>query len=261
MLDELKDIAKRAGKLLKIRFLEVALGNVVDVSEKAKSDFVTNVDVEVESFIRRLIEERVNVPVIGEEMSSKKEDLKSCILVDPIDGTRNFMRGNPHFAVNIAYLENGEVLCGVTYDPMKNEMFFAERGRGAFLNGEKIRVSTTGVMDRAIVAIGLPYRGKNYVDFLVSLYKRLFLEGSATRHTGSAALDLAYVASGRYDAFVEIYLSPWDVAPGILMVEEAGGIISPLIKDDPLEGWLIAASADIFDKVKEMVKICIENEL
>ncbi|NPA15833.1 MAG: inositol monophosphatase [Deferribacteres bacterium] len=256
MLDELKDIAKRAGKLLKMRFLEVSLGSAVDVSEKAKSDFVTSVDVEVEGFVRELVADRLGIPVVGEETGSEGGDLDAYILVDPIDGTRNFMRGNPHFAVNIAYLEKGDVVCGVTYDPMKNEMFFAQKARGAFLNGERVKVSSTELMDRAIVAIGLPYRGKAHVDFLVSLYRRLFLEGSATRHTGSAALDLAYVACGRYDAFVEIYLSPWDVASGVLMVKEAGGKVAPLIRKNPLDGWLIASSPSVFERVKALVRDC-----
>ncbi len=258
MLKELKDIARRAGRLLKIRFFELLHGKNIDVSEKAKSDYVTAVDVEVEGYIRDLIESRLSIPVVGEEIETKT-DVDFFILVDPIDGTRNFMHGNPHFAINLAYVEKGKVVHGVTYDPIKNEMFFSEKDKGAFMNGERIHVSSTRNIGKAIVAIGLPYKGKEYIDAFSELYKRLFLNGIATRHTGSAALDLAYVACGRFDAFVELHLSAWDVASGILLIEEAGGIVEPLLRSCPLEGWIFASSKSVYKPLKGIVLSCLKE--
>ena len=258
MLEELKDIVRKAGRLLKIRFLELLHGKSIDVSEKAKSDYVTAVDVEIEGYIRDLIESRLSIPVVGEEIETET-DMNFFILVDPIDGTRNFMHGNPHFAINLAYVEEGKVVYGVTYDPIKNEMFFSEKNKGAFMNGERIHVSSTKDVEKAIVAIGLPYKGKEYIDSFSELYKRLFLNGIATRHTGSAALDLAYVACGRFDAFVELYLSAWDVASGILLIEEARGIVEPLFKGCPLEGWIFAASKSVYEPLKGIVLSCLKE--
>jgi len=260
MLEELKHIAKLAGKLLKIRFTEAQINRVeLKVEEKAKADFVTAVDVEIESYIKdELLKKFPEICVVGEEGREKRRT-KDYFLVDPIDGTRNFMRLNPHFAINIAYVEDGQPVIGITYDPMKNEMFYAKRGMGAFLNGERIKVSTTKDISKAIVAIGLPYRGREFIDKQAKIYKYLFLQACATRHTGSAALDLAYVACGRYDGFFEIHLSPWDVAPGILMVEEARGMVEPIFKEDPLEGWLIATNGLIHHKLKETINQAITD--
>ena len=254
MLDELKHIAKFAGKLLKIRFFEIQINRIkLEIEEKAKADFVTAVDVEIEEYIREKLRQKFpEIHVIGEE-GKNKEKTEAYFLVDPIDGTRNFMRSNPHFAVNITYVENDEPVVGVTYDPMKNEMFSAQKGIGAFLNGEKIKVSNTNELSKSIVAIGLPYRGREFIDKQAEIYRSLFLEACATRHTGSAALDLAYVACGRYDGFFEIYLSPWDVASGILMVKEAGGIVEPVFKENPLEGWLIATNGVIHHKLRNII--------
>ncbi len=253
MLNLIKDVAVRAGRILHIRFLELLNGGSLEVREKAKSDFVTRVDVEVEAFIKDALSD-TGIPVVGEE-SFEGRLPDTCLLVDPVDGTRNFMRGNPHFAVNIAFVNRGEVLCGVTYDPVKGELFEAQRGRGTFLNGERVRVSENAELSRALIAIGLPYRGRELVDVQVSLYRSIFLAAAASRHTGSAALDLAYVACGRYDAAVYFYLSPWDVAPGILMVEEAGGVVEGLLGKRPVDGWLLASNSVIKEKIKTLLEV------
>ncbi len=257
MLSLLKDTAKRAGRILKIRFLEMLSGKASEVMEKAKSDFVTPTDVEVENYIKELLSPS-GMPVVGEESFSGKLP-PSCILIDPIDGTRNFMRGNPHFAVNIAYVEDKRVICGVTYDPIKGEMFFAQKGKGAFLNGERLKVSSNREPSKAAVAIGLPYRGKELIELQTCIYKSLFLAGCASRHTGSAALDLAYVAAGRYDAIIYFHLSPWDVAPGILLVEEAGGRVEGLMGRKALEGWLLADNNKLHGFLKGLLGECIKK--
>ncbi len=169
------------------------------------------------------------------------------------------MRGNPHFAINIAYFKKGKVLCGVTYDPVKKEMFFAEKGKGAFLNGERIKVSQNRELSKGIVGIGLPYRGKELIEEQTRIYKTLFLNGCATRHTGSAALDLAYVACGRYDGIIYFYLSPWDVASGILFVEEAGGKVEGVMGKRPIEGWLFATNGVIHETLKDILNPCLKG--
>ena len=251
MLRFLRDAAVKAGRLLEIRYLELLRGGGLEVREKGKSDFVTKVDEEVESYLKDLLSD-AGFPVVGEESFSGSLPDR-CIIVDPIDGTRNFLRGNPHFAVNIALVSDGNVICGVTYDPVKKELFEAENGRGAWLNGERIRVSDNQDISRALVAIGLPYRGRDLIDLQVKLYRNIFMATAASRHTGSAALDLAYVACGRYDAIVYFYLSPWDVAPGILLVEEAGGVVEGILGRRPLDGWLVAASSAILNKLREIL--------
>ncbi|BAT71229.1 myo-inositol-1(or 4)-monophosphatase [Thermosulfidibacter takaii ABI70S6] len=252
MLELLKDTAKKAGRLLKIRFLELLNGMETEVREKGKSDFVTRVDVEVENYIKELLA-NTNISVVGEE-SFKGEIPGTCIFIDPIDGTRNFMRKNPHFAINLAYQEKGKLLAGVTYDPMKNEMFSAAFSKGAFLNGERIYASTNKDIGKAIIAIGLPYRGRELIDIQTNLYRNIFLNGAATRHTGSAALDLAYISCGRYDAAIYFYLSPWDVAPGILLVEEAGGEVEGTMGREPIQGWIIASNKVIHPEVKDILE-------
>ncbi len=255
MLKELENVAIKAGRLLKIRFLELLNGSEAETKEKAKSDFVTETDVEVEEYIKQLLAP-LGIPVIGEESFTGKMP-ETCFLVDPIDGTRNFMRKNPHFAINIALYEKGRITAGITYDPVKEELFSAKRGEGAYLNGEKIKVSSNTHIGKALIGIGLPYRGKELIEIQTNLYKWIFLNGAASRHTGSAALDLAYVACGRYDAVIYFYLSPWDVAPGLLIVKEAGGIVEGLMGKEPIEGWLIASNGAIHTTVKEILNKAI----
>ena len=251
MLNLITNAAIKAGRLLEIRFLEILNGKATKVKEKGKSDFVTKADIEVEEYLKELLSE-ANVPVIGEE-SYQGFLPDTCLVVDPIDGTRNFMRGNPHFALNVAYWEEGRIKIGVTYDPIKKELFWAEEGEGCYFNGEKVRVSSNGDISKALIAIGLPYRGRELVDVQTSLYRNIFLRAAATRHTGSAALDLAYVACGRYDGIVYFYLSPWDVMPGILMVKEAGGKVEGLMGRKPHEGWLVASNGALHDTIKELI--------
>ena len=250
MRDVLVDISLRAGKLLRERFFEISNGRDLKIEEKAKNDFVTEIDVEIEEFIKGELA-KYNIPIVGEE-TSNITTYDTYIIVDPIDGTRNFMRKNPHFAVNIALICNKEPTIAITYDPLKEEFFFAEKGKGAFLNGEKILSSQNDDISKGIVALGLPYRGIEILERMMEVYRRLYKTGCAIRHTGSAALDLAYVACGRYDAMVEFFLSPWDVIPGILLVKEAGGKIDSIMDKKPEDGWIIAGGK-LFEKVYNIV--------
>lgn len=250
MKDILTDVTLRAGKLLRERFFEISNGRDLKIDEKAKSDFVTEIDIEIEEFVKEELA-KYNIPIVGEE-TSNSISYDTYIIVDPIDGTRNFMRKNPHFALNLALIYNNEPIIAITYDPLKEEFFLAEKGKGAFLNGQKILSSQNDDISKGIVALGLPYRGIEFLENMIEIYRRLYKTGCAIRHTGSAALDLAYVACGRYDAMVEFFLSPWDVIPGILLVKESGGMVTSIMDRKPEDGWIIAGGK-LFEKVYNIV--------
>lgn len=225
---------------------------------KGPADYVTEIDTSSEAAIRDCIQTTLRphlgtVPVLGEE-SWSGGDIPSglCFVVDPLDGTTNFLHGVPAYAVSIAALHNGEPVVGVVRHAALDEMYTAVRGRGAWLNGKPMRVSSITEPARALIATGIPFGGKEDV---VRYSRQLVPVAAATaglRRAGAAALDLAGVAAGRYEAFWELQLSPWDIAAGMLMIEEAGGVVtdmlgrranvesSPLVAGSPtMHAWLI----------------------
>ena len=204
--------SEKASKVLIRDFGEI---EKLQVSKKSPSDFVTNSDLKVEKIlIEELEKARPNFSFISEEKGIKKnKDINNTWIIDPIDGTINFLHGIPHFAISIALKSDNEIVSGLIYDPIKDEMFYAEKNNGAFLNNQRIRVSNKNNLDECLFAIG----GKimNDPDF-------------TNRRSGSAALDLAYVAAGRYDGYFQKNLNLWDIAAGIVLVQEAGGIFKDL---------------------------------
>ncbi len=239
-------VARGAGELLKERFLDLLNGKALLVEEKGPSDFVTQVDREVEDWILRELEAITpGMPVLSEEHFHGQGISPYCWVVDPLDGTRSFIHGIPHFAVTLAFIEEGKPVLGVTYAPMEDETFHSEVGRGTWFNGLRIAVSPVEKPSRAVIAMGLPFRGKEHLTALLAFYQTMYMKGAALRHTGSAALDLCYVACGRYDGFFCLDLSPWDVAAGGLMVQEAGGIVKGLAGKPWLEGWILASNARV----------------
>jgi myo-inositol-1(or 4)-monophosphatase len=159
---------------------------------------------------------------------SLKEEVRDGYrwIIDPLDGTTNFIHGYPVFAVSIALESEGEVILGVVLDPLRDELFTAESGRGAFLNGRPLRVSGIQALEGALITTGFPFRQKSLLDPYLEAFRRIFLRVSGIRRAGSAALDLAHLAAGRCDGFFELGLSPWDMAAGCLMIREAGGVVS-----------------------------------
>lgn len=206
-----------------------------DVSVKAGSaNFVTVYDVRIQNFIideiRRVIPGAV---FIAEEKDNDPDVLKEefCFIIDPIDGTTNFIRDYRHSCISLAMVSRGETVFGAVYDPYLDEMFSAEKGKGAFLNGKSIYVSVREP-DMAIVAYGTsPYYKDSLAKKTFAICRNLFMNSADVRRCGSAALDLAYTAAGRNDAFFECMLSPWDIAAGALLITEAGGIISDMNGD------------------------------
>ncbi|SNC58932.1 inositol-1-monophosphatase [Sodalis endosymbiont of Henestaris halophilus] len=198
--------------------------------QKSDEKFVTNVDHKAERLIVEII--RKFYPkhiVIGERINAINygdNDIQWIII--PLDGTTNFIKRFPHFAVSIAVHIKGRAEVAVVYDPMRNELFTSSRGNGAQLNGYRIRVGTLNNLDGTIVATGFPFKQKKYANKYIALINELFVQCTDFRHTGSAALDLAYVASGRVDGFLKIDLESWEFASGELLVREAGGLVTDL---------------------------------
>lgn len=208
----------------------------IDVQAKGVNDFVTEVDVAAErEIIYHLQKAYPEHAILGEESGlTGPEEAEYRWIIDPLDGTTNFIRGIPHYAVSIACLYRGKVEHGVIVDPVRREEFTASRGRGAQLNGRRIRVSNLGGLDGALLGTGIPY--KNHCDDRLEPYARsiavLAAQCAGIRRAGAASLDLAYVAAGRLDAFWEIGLAAWDIAAGSLLVKEAGGLVADIDASD-----------------------------
>jgi myo-inositol-1(or 4)-monophosphatase len=198
-----------------------------DISIKEASDFVTRVDRESEQGIIATI--RRHFPdhsFLAEESEKDPETEAYRWIIDPLDGTTNYIHGYPVFSISIALEYRREIRLGVILDPLRDELFSAEKGRGAFLNEEQVWVSRVGNPDDALIATGFPFRKKKMTDRYLELFRNIFQRVSDLRRAGSAALDLAYLACGRCDGFFEIGLSPWDMAAGSILIQEAGGIVT-----------------------------------
>jgi len=194
--------------------------------EKSLNNLVTQADLECESLIASMI--AADFPshkILAEERSASADPLSDKIwIIDPLDGTNNYAHGIPHFSVSIAYAQRGEVLAGVVFDPIRGELFSAARGGGAFLNGKKISVSPTPLLSQSIITTGFYYDRGELMEKTLDTIKMLFkADIRGIRRLGSAALDLSWVACGRFDGYFEYQLSPWDFAAGMLIVREAGG--------------------------------------
>ncbi len=220
------DIADTAGQILMSNFRK-------DLTVESKDDriggidIVTNADKASEDAIIKRISKRFpDHDVLAEETSGEITGSPWLWVIDPLDGTVNFAHNYPHFAISIALLERGDVIAGVVCDPLKKETYHAIKGVGAFLNGRSIRVSGADTLNRSIVGTGFPYDKAFTSDNNLTEFSKVLPKVQGMRRLGSAALDLAYVACGRLDGFWELKLKPWDVAAGILLVEEAGGNVS-----------------------------------
>ncbi|KGQ70862.1 inositol monophosphatase [Chelonobacter oris] len=200
----------------------------IETANKRPNDYVTNIDKAAEEAVIEII--RKSYPdhtIIGEESGALEGENKNVQwIIDPLDGTTNFVKSFPHFAVSIAIRENGRTEVGVVYDPIRNELFTAVRGEGAKLNDTRLRVENRRDLDGAILATGFPFKAKQHMPAHLNIIGALIEDAADFRRSGSAALDLAYVAANRVDGYFEIGLKPWDSAAGDLLVREAGGIVT-----------------------------------
>jgi len=225
VINVMEAAARKAARGLLRDFGEV---EQLQVSKKGPADFVSNADLRAERTLRReLTKARPDFGLLMEEGGAEAgADAGRRWIVDPLDGTSNFLHGLPHFAISIALEEAGEVTAGLVHAPVGDEMFWAERGRGAYLNDRRIRVSARARLADALLATGIPFKGiANHEGFLKTL-AAVMPHVAGIRRFGSAALDLAYVAAGRYEGFWEYGLNPWDVAAGLILVREAGGFVT-----------------------------------
>ena len=226
---------EKASKILIRDFGEI---ENLQVSKKGPNDFVTNSDLKAEKIIiEELKKAKPNYSVISEENGIEiNKDIKNTWIIDPIDGTVNFLHGVPHFAISIALKSNNEIVSGLIFDPIKNEMFYDEKDNGAFFNNHRIRVSKKNELNNCLFVTG--ERVTNNIDLVY-------------RKSGCASLDMAYVASGRYDGYFQNNLNLWDIAAGIVLVKEAGGIINQIDLSVNTNIKIIASSADINSKLLE----------
>ncbi len=247
--------ARLAGRSLVKDFREV---ENLQVSVKGAGDFVSRADIEAERIIREeLRTARPNYGWLGEESGFEAgEDPTRRWIVDPLDGTTNFLHGLPHWAVSIALEHKGEVVAGVVYDPAKDEMFFAEKGQGAWMNQIRLRVSGRSKMIESIFATGLPFGGRADLPETLGDLARLLPTCAGVRRWGAAALDLAYVAAGRYDGFWERRLHAWDMAAGLVIAREAGALVEALEPEANIleSGEIVTANEAIFNKFARIVR-------
>src|SRR5258706_6793349 len=201
----------------------------LQVSQKGPADFVSTADLQAERTLRaELKRARPEFGLLMEEGTVEDGDGRHRWIVDPLDGTLNFLHGLPHFAISIGLERDGEIVAGVVYDPIKDEMFWGERGAGAYLNDRRLRVSGRRDLGQAVIATGVPNLGRPDHPAYLDMFAAVMAQTAGIRRFGAAALDLAYVAAGRYDGYFEVGLSPWDIAAGILLVREAGGYVSEI---------------------------------
>lgn len=228
-----------------------------DIQMKKSFDFVTKVDRWSEAVIMNTIREKFpSHSFLAEETLHEKESAGYRWIIDPLDGTTNYIHGFPVFSVSIALEFRGEIILGVVFDPLRDELFHSLKETGSFLNNSRIRVSDVASPDQSLIATGFPFRKKALIDNYLDAFRKIFSEVSDIRRAGSAALDFTYIASGRVEGFFELNLSPWDIAAGSLLIKEAGGLITDFGggSDYLLTGNVIAGNKDIQPKLLEIVK-------
>ena len=229
----------------------------LQVATKAPGDFVTSADQRTEKIlINELQKAHPDYGIITEESGIINENnSKNRWIIDPIDGTLNFLNGVPHFAISIAYEENNEILCGIILNPITNEMFCAEKGNGAYLNNSRIRVSKKKNVKDSLLVTGGPKQTSNIKKQIFSEYIEITNKSSSVRKSGSAALDIAYVACGRFDGYWQREINLWDIAAGIIIVKEAGGFVDFFEEESKLslKKNILATNSSIHSELKDLI--------
>lgn len=230
--------------------------DLVAVQTKGPNDFVTEVDRAAEAAIIEVLRENYPEHAILAEESGHSGDSEYCWIIDPIDGTTNFIHGFPQYAISIALARNKVIEQAVIFDPVRNELFTASKGSGAFLNERRIRVSRRIRLSESLVGTGFPFREFDHMEAYLGAFRELTQKTAGLRRPGAATLDLAYVACGRLDAFWESGLQPWDMAAGALLIMEAGGLVSDFAGEaDYLEsGRLVAGTPKVFAQLLPIVQ-------
>ena len=252
MLNIAVKAARRAGSVINRAARNL---DIVAVREKAANDYVSEVDHEAEqAIIRTLHEAYPDHSILAEESgASGKSDYQW--IIDPLDGTTNFLHGFPQYAVSIALAHKGIVTQAVIYDPSRNDLFTATRGRGAYVNETRLRVSKRAELKASLIGTGFPFRQFEHVDAYLAMFRDMIKKTAGVRRPGAAALDLAYVAAGHLDGFWELGLSPWDIAAGGLLVTEAGGLIGDLEGNENYmqSGNVVAGTPKVFVEMLKLI--------
>jgi myo-inositol-1(or 4)-monophosphatase len=254
MLNTAVKAARKAGALITRAAFDV---DKLTVRSKQQNDFVSEVDNAAEDAIISVLREAYpDHGFLAEESGYKDREAEYLWIIDPLDGTTNFLHGLPQYCVSIGLMHKGALTQAVVYDPNRNELFTATKGVGAYLNDRRLRVSKLDKLDGALVGTGFPFKTMDNVDDYLRMLKNVMKVTAGVRRPGAAALDLAWLAAGRIDAFWEIGLSPWDMAAGALLVREAGGLVGDLDGEDKYmeSGRILASNGKLFSAMLQLLK-------
>lgn len=253
-LEVAREAALHAGVILKEHFGKVCPSMI---NEKAKNDYVTDVDKKSEEIIKGHIKSHFNNHgILAEESLEEKNTSAFLWIIDPLDGTLNYIHGLPNFAISIALEIEGNLAVGLIYDPLRENTYSAMKGHGSFKNNKRIQVSHSKTLNTSLIATGFPYRIKDIIDPYLKVFKDFFMCATGIRRGGSACLDLAYTAEDIFGGFFECALSPWDMAAGALLVEEAGGMVTDFKGNDQYlkTGNIIAGSKGVHHEMLEIIQ-------
>jgi myo-inositol-1(or 4)-monophosphatase len=247
-------ISRHAEQLENVRF-----------SEKSENDFVSEVDLKCEQVIIDTIHKaHPDHAILAEESGRKNDHAESeyTWIIDPLDGTKNYLHGFPFYSVSIAVQHKDRIIHGVIYDPLRQECYSASKGGGARLNNQRLRVSGQIHLEKSLIGTGFPYRNKSLKTPYLKTFETVFSKASGVRRTGSAALDLAYLAAGRLDGFWEFALSPWDIAAGSLLIKEAGGLVSDFDGGEQYlkKGDVVAGTPKVFKALLQSLKASLVQQ-
>lgn len=251
MMKDLREIMKECGSKIIMKYFRRL--KCEDVNSKGRLDYVTIADKEAEEFLAENLRNIYDAGICGEEGALiKKEEM---IYIDPIDGTINFIHGIPYFCISLSCIKNDEIKWGAIYDPTREEFFYTEKGKGTFLNIERVNVNKIKDLKKSIVAFGFPSSAFDVKDKYLSFIDSLFGNVNALRWFGSAALDLAYISTGRLEAAVQFNMKKWDVGAGILMIRESGGIVTDFNKNESVsEGSIVAGNPYVHKELLKYLK-------
>lgn len=255
-----REAALQAGVILKEHFGKISPSMI---NEKATNDYVTVVDRRSEDIIKEHIKSHFqNHNIMAEESPAERHSSPFLWIIDPLDGTMNYIHGLPSFAVSIALAIEGSLAMGLIYEPLRENIYSAIRGHGSFKNDRRIYVSSSETLSTALIATGFPFRIKGVIDSYLRVFKDLFMRATGIRRGGSACLDLAYTAEGIFGGFFECALSPWDIAAGALLVEEAGGVVTDFEgKNQYLKtGNIIAGTKGVQREMLKIIQATFRNE-
>jgi len=254
MLNTAVKAARKAGSLITRASFDL---DKLTIRRKQQNDFVSEVDHAAEDAILSTLREAYpDHGFLAEESGYKDKDAEYLWVIDPLDGTTNFLHGNPQYCVSIALLHKGSLNQAVVFDPGRNELFTASKGAGAYLNDRRIRASKTDKIEDALLGTGFPFKEVGHIDEYLAMLKNAMKTCAGVRRPGAAALDLAWVACGRIDGFWEMGLSPWDMAAGALLIREAGGLVGDFAGEDRYldSGRIVAANPKLFAALLRLLK-------